>query len=64
MEKTVAKFGSFAEADKANKRYYLSLSPAQRMEIFLELLARYRDSIDDAPAGFERVYRIVKRHRR
>ncbi len=64
MEKVAAKFDLFAEADKADKRYYLSLTPAERMEIFLELLAKHRETIKDGPQGFERVYRIVRRDRK
>ncbi len=43
MEKSIQVFHSFAEAEKANKAYDLSLSPAERVEILLELRAQWQD---------------------
>jgi hypothetical protein len=61
MERVVRKFSSHAESDRADREYYHSLTPQQRMEIMLELVARYRESFDDEAAqGFKRVYRIIK----
>ena len=62
MEKTIQVFHSFAEAEKANNDYYRSLSPATRVEILLELRARWQDrKPNEASEGFKRVYRIIKR---
>ncbi len=61
MEKVVRKFQSHAESDRADREYYLSLTPEQRMDIMLELVARYRESFgDEARQGLKRVYRIRK----
>jgi hypothetical protein len=38
MRKTVEVFNSFAEAEKADKEYYRSLTPNQRVEMLLELI--------------------------
>lgn len=61
MDKVVRKFGSFAEAEKADREYYRSLTGQQRLDILLELLASAQDTQDEAAKGFERVYRIIKR---
>ena len=58
MERVVGIFHSFRESDRATKRYYLSLTPEQWMEIFLELL--HREQPDENQQGRPRVYRIVK----
>ncbi len=53
-------FNSFAESEKADRAYYRSLSPSQRLELLLELIQQW-DSGETAK-GFERVYRVVKLH--
>ena len=58
MQKVVHTFHSFAESEEANKQYHLSLSPKQRMEILMELIAR--GQTNETKQRFERVYRIVK----
>ena len=60
MKKVVRVFESFAQSDEANRAYYLGLSPRERLDILLELIARHRDDQDEAPEGFARVYRIIK----
>jgi hypothetical protein len=60
MDKVVKRFSSFRESDEADRQYYQSLTPVQRLDILLELNARYRDLWHDAPQGLERVYRIVQ----
>lgn len=61
MEKVVRKFKSHAESDQADREYYMSLTPGQRMDIMLELIARYKESFgDEARQGLKRVYRITK----
>lgn len=60
MEKKVQKFSSFGEAEKAEREYYRSLTPEQRIEILLELIARYRQRDDESSERLERVYRITK----
>lgn len=60
MEKVVRKFHSFEEADRADREYYRSLTPQQRLDLLLDLIARQRESLDEASQRFERVYRIIK----
>lgn len=57
MEKRVKKFKTFSEAEQAEREYYLSLTPKERLSILYELIER---GSRDAPKGFKRVYRIVK----
>ena len=61
MDKVVAKFKSFDEADRADKAYYHTLIPQERLAILLELRRRAWAE-DDAETGprLERVYRIIK----
>jgi len=58
MKKVGQVFHSFAESEEANRRYYQSLIPEQRMDILLNLIQQAQG--DEAEQGFERVYRIVK----
>jgi hypothetical protein len=60
MERTVAKFSSFREAEQAEREYYRSLTPQQRLDIVFELIESSRKEGDAASERFERVYRIVK----
>lgn len=56
MEKRVRKFKTFAEAEAADREFYRSLTPDQRLEILLELVSQ---EDGDAPPRLERVYRIT-----
>jgi len=59
MESVVRHFGSYAEAEAADRAYYQSLTPEQRLEILFELVHRYREE-HGCSERFERVYRIVE----
>jgi hypothetical protein len=63
MEPVTRKFRSFAEADNADRAYYRSLTPEQRLDILLTLIERGKQphEVGQKPA---RVYRIVKLPRR
>ena len=62
MKKSVQIFKSFSEAESADKEYYRSLTPAERMRILLTLIAQGRDRNANEPSeGLKRVYRIIKR---
>ena len=54
IERTVAKYSSFEEAEAADRAYYAQLTPTERLNILLELIQRYRESIH-APEGLARV---------
>lgn len=60
MEKTIRVFDSFEEAEAADKEYYRSLSPAERVEILLILREQYSPYDDELTQGFERVCRIIE----
>ena len=53
-------FRSFAESERADRVYYRSLTPSQRLELLLELIQQWHDN--ETAKGFERVYRAVKLH--
>ena len=53
------KFATHAEAEEADREYYLSLTPQQRLEILFELVSQYRKE-HGLSDRIERVYRIVE----
>jgi hypothetical protein len=63
MDPIARKFSSHAAADAADRAYYRSLTPDQRLDILLTLIERGKQphEIGQKPA---RVYRIVKLPRR
>lgn len=61
MEKKIAIFKNFAEADKADRDYYHSLTPEERLSILEILRKRYETThYDGIQQGFRRVFKIVK----
>ncbi len=64
MEKVVAVFNSFEEAEQAEDAYYASLSPSERLDLLLDLVARYRESLGEAAEGFARVHHVTELSRR
>jgi len=60
MDKAVRVFGTHADADRADRAYYASLTPAERLDILLQLVATYQESLDESAKGFERVHRVVE----
>ena len=63
MEKSARKFDSHHAADAADRAYYRSLSPAQRLDILLDLINAQR-SHDETSQRLARVCRVVKRRAR
>ena len=59
MQKTIQKFGSFADAEKADAAYYRSLSPGQRLDILLAMVEQMQPR-DETERRLKRVYRIVE----
>lgn len=57
MEKVVRKFKTFAEAEAADREFYNSLTPDERVDILLELIAQYHGGTQPR---LERVCRVVK----
>jgi hypothetical protein len=61
MEKVGRVFRSFEEAERAERAYYRSLTPEERLRILFELNKQWASSYGDrASKGLERVYRIIK----
>jgi hypothetical protein len=60
VDRAIRTFKSFAEAEAQEHAEYAALSPDERVDILLELIARYRESLGEAAEGFERVHRIVE----
>lgn len=58
VQKTVRKFQTLAEADKADREFYRNLSPEECLNILLQL------SKHEPERRLERVYRITKLPRR
>lgn len=56
MEKVIQFFDTFEEADKADKEYYRTLTPEERIEIGLELMKPYYE----AHPRLERIYRTFE----
>jgi hypothetical protein len=54
----VRKFASFEEAEEADRAYYRSITPAERLAIMIDMI--YPEGVDASSARFERVYRIIK----
>ena len=66
MQRVVNRFQSWKRSEEADRAYYRSLTPEQRLDILLELIARYRDGLDEDEAAqrLERVCRVTKLDRR
>ena len=60
LERKVEIFKSLDEAKDADKKYYQSLTPAQRIDILLRLREQYRPYGDELSQKFVRVCRIRK----
>ena len=56
MEPVIRKFDSHAQAEVADRDFYRSLTPEQRLEILFDLVARYREE-HGCSERLERVYR-------
>jgi len=54
VEKTLRKFNSLQEADRADHDFYKKLSPQERLNILLKL------SEHEPERRLERVYRVIK----
>jgi len=62
MQKIKRVFKSIAEAEKADREFYRSLSGTQRLEILLTLIDQKQpDNPNEARSGLKRVYRVTKR---
>jgi len=60
MERRVRVFRSFEESERADDDFYASLTPQQRVDLLLELVAAWREESGDAAQGLARVHRIAE----
>ncbi|MBV9493402.1 MAG: hypothetical protein JOZ54_04100 [Acidobacteria bacterium] len=60
MDRTIRLFSSFEDAERADDQFYARLTPAERLDILLELIERHRGALGEAASRFERVHRIVE----
>ena len=60
MVRAVRVFSSFEEAERADEEYYASLTPQERVDLLLELIARTREPLGEAGERLERVHRVVE----
>jgi hypothetical protein len=59
MDRSLAVYETHAQAEAANKAYYRSLTPNERVVLLLELIAAYRENVGEAAERFERVCRVI-----
>ncbi len=60
MQRVVAKFRTFREAEEATREHYRRLSSAERLEILFQLRALAHKEGDAASGRLARVYRIAQ----
>jgi hypothetical protein len=60
MSKRIARvFTSFEAAEEADAEFYAGLTPEECLEIQLDIIAAYRESMGEAAQRFERVCRVI-----
>jgi hypothetical protein len=59
MERVIRVFDRHSDAEAADRAFYASLSPQERLNMLLDLMERYRAGIGEAAEGFERVCRVT-----
>ena len=59
MERVVTRFRSREEAEEAEHQYYARLSPKERVDLLLELVAQASEATDEAESRLARVCRIA-----
>lgn len=63
MERTVTRFATFDEADRAERELHQRMTPEERLTILLELIERERAQYGEAAERFERVSRVTRLER-
>lgn len=53
-------FDSLKEADAADTAFYSAMAPQERLNLVLELSARYLEDADEAVEGHPRFCRVVE----
>ena len=60
MERRIAVFRGFDEAERADEEYYAALTPQQCVDLLLELIAAHTEELGGAAEGLARVHRVVE----
>ena len=60
MDKVAQRFRSHSEAGESDRAYYRSLSPQERLDLLLDLVAR--GQTDETEQGLARVCRVTQLH--
>ena len=60
VDRIVRKFRTLEEAERADREDYRRMSPDERLEILLHLLAHPWPQGDAASEGLQRVYRVAQ----
>ena len=56
-------FSSFEQAEDADRAYYSSLSPQQRVDLVLDIVARHRESMGEAGKDLREFIELLNSHR-
>jgi hypothetical protein len=64
MDRDIRTYQTLAMADEADRQYYASLSPQQRLEMVVDLVDRYLAAHGEAAERFERVHHVDELPRR
>jgi hypothetical protein len=59
MDKVTTKYDSHEEADEAERKYYLSLTPKERINILIEIVRPEVEAHYAASRGLARVCRVT-----
>ena len=59
-ERELRTYQSLSEAAQADREYYASLTPKQRLDLLLEIIANHRTQFGEAAERLERVYRVTQ----
>ena len=59
-DRSIRVLDSLDESDQADSAYYHSLTPEQRVDILLDLIARYSEAQGEASKRLARVHRVVE----
>jgi hypothetical protein len=60
MRLEIQEYSGFHKAEKAERDYCAALTHQERLDLLLELIRQYQESVGEAAEGFERVYRVVE----
>lgn len=56
-------FSSFQEAEEADAAFYASLSPQERLDLLLDIIARHRESLGETAEDLRELIELLNSHR-